>query len=345
MVLTHLLFLLPLLQQPGAGPAPGEVGKFFWPPAASKTLRYQASFSKERKLPKDVQKAEKAARKAGGLYYPGRPPKQRVEMKMDIELEVGPGRIKGTYSTSLGKQSLRMKVRRPKRGKSADAAMESGAAVPFLSNSRIGYVWGLPSSKGEELSEFPLAAFERRFDYTFTKAAKKGSVPANLNGQFGDHLLPVLWVYPLPCWIGDLVHTLDLGGEAVIEGKRLIAEGTQQVALGYRNTRAELLWTQASSGGFSMTYDIKVEQLMSKRRSGQGLMNRTGYWLFDIKGKATYSFSAQAWEAIEEKVTARPKALDDTTMRNLRDQVFAGEIKILRTKASSKKKVRRRRRR
>lgn len=347
MTLTHLLLLIPLVQQPGSGPAPGEVGKFVWPPVATKTLLYEATFSKQRKLPKDVRDAEKAARKAAGLYYPRRPPKQKIEMGMKIKLEVSGDKVKGSYATKLTRQSLRLKVRKPNRSgkKPGGAAPESFAAVPFLSNSRISWVWGLPSGKGEEPMEVPLAALERRFDHTFHKAPKKGSIPGDLSGQFGDHILPVLWIYPLPCWIGDLVHTLDLGGEAVIEGKRLMAEGTQQLSLGYRKTEVDLFWTQASSSGFSVTYKIKVDQFMSQRRDGRGLDGKTANWLFKIDGKARYSFTDQSWDSIEEEVEARPKTLEDATMRGLHDQVFSGVIKIQRVKpdGTGKKKKRRRR--
>lgn len=345
MTLTHLLLLIPLAQQPGSGPAPGEVGKFGWPPAAVKSLRYTATFTKERLLPKDVRKAEKAARKAARLYYPSRPPRQKIEMGMSIQLDVSPDKVKGIYATSLGKQSLRMKVVKPKRS-SGKISSKTNAAVPFLSNTRISWVWGLPSSKGEDPVSVPLAALERRFDHTFQKAPRKGTVPGDLRGQFGDHLLPVLWIYPLPCWIGDLVHTLDLGGEAVIEGKSLMAEGTQQLKLGYRNTEVESLWTQASSSSFDLTYKIKVEQLISEQRDGRPLSGETGIWTFQIEGKSKYSFADQAWDQIEEKVIARPKDLSDATMRSLHDEVFSGTIKIQRIKTtdSSKKKKKRRRR-
>ncbi len=348
MTLTHLLLLIPLAQQPGSGPAPGEVGKFRWPPEAVKTLHYTATFTKERLLPKDVRSAEKAARKAARLYYPSRPPKQKITMGMSIQLDVSPDKVKGIYATSLGKQSLRMRVIKPKRssGKTGKALTQANAAVPFLSNSRIPWVWGLPSSKGEDPVSVPLAALERRFDHTFQKSPRKGTVPGDLRGQFGDHLLPVLWIYPLPCWIDDLVHTLDLGGEAVIEGKSLMAEGTQQLKLGYRNTEVESMWTQASSTSFDLTYKIKVEQLVSEQRDGRPLSGETGIWTFQIEGKSKYSFVDQAWDQIEEKVVARPKKLNDATMRSLHDEVFSGTIKIQRIMpaASSKKKKKRRRR-
>lgn len=347
MTLTHLLLLLPIVQAQGPGPAPGEVGKFAWPPDSPKTLHYQATFTKERKLPKDVRDAEKAARKAARLYYPRRPPKQKIEMGMTIQLAVAQDKVKAKYATTLGKQSLRLKVRKPKRSssKTKDAARESFAAVPFLSNSRISWVWGLPSSKSDEPMEVPLAALERRFEHTFNKAPGKGSMPGDLSGQFGDHLLPVLWVYPLPCWIGDLVHTLDLGGEPVIEGKSLIAEATQQLKVGYRKTHVEAVWTEASSVGFTLAYKIRVEQTVSRQRDGRAVDGKPTAWIFNIVGKGKYSFAVHAWDLIEEKVEARPKKLVDATMRALYDQVFSGVIKIQRVKPADPGKKKRRGRR
>lgn len=349
MTLTHLFLLLPIVQSQGSGPAPGEVGKFAWPPPSSRTLQYKATFTKERKLPKDVRDAEKAARKAARLYYPRRLPKQKVEMGMTIQLEVGADKIKAKYATTLDKQTLRLKVQKPKRasGKTKDATRESYAAVPFLSNSRISWVWGLPSSKDDEPMEVPLAALERRFEHTFKKAPRKGSVPGDLSGQFGDHLLPVLWVYPLPCWVGDLVHTLDLGGEPVIEGKSLIAESSQQLKAGYRKTHVKALWTETSSAGFTITYKIRVEQVLSQQRDGRGLDGKGTAWVFDIEGKGKYSFADHAWDLIEEKVQARPTKLVDAVLQALYDQVFSGVIKIQRIKSANpnKKKNKRRRRR
>ncbi len=77
MALAPLLLCLSLLQQPGSqdAPAPGEVGKLRWPPVVATTLHYKATFTKERKLPPDLLRAETAARKAAKLYAPRRPPR------------------------------------------------------------------------------------------------------------------------------------------------------------------------------------------------------------------------------------------------------------------------------
>ena len=352
MGLTYLLLLVPLLQQPGprGGPAPGEVGKFRWPPAASKTLHYKATFTKERKLPKDIQKAEKAARKAAKLYAPSRSPKQRIELSMDIQLQVDGDKIVGTYKTKLGKQSLRMQVHRPKKspGTVKNASTAETSAVAYLGNNRISWVWGLPSAKGETGMDVPIAAIERRFGKTFTRAARKGTKPEDLRTQFGDHLIPVIWTYPLPCWIGALVSTMDLGGEAVIGGKRIIRDGTQNVKLGYRNTRVDGLWTKASASSFTLKYKLDIEQFVSQERDGRSIEKKGSKWMFHVEGLATYSFPEQAWDSIVETVTARPKDLPAAKLRALHDEVFSGTIKIQRVPAprakGNKGKKRRRRR-
>ncbi len=72
MPITHLLLVIIPLSPAPQGPAPGEVGKFRWPPTDARALRYKATFTKERKLPKDIEKKEKAARKSAGLFTPSR---------------------------------------------------------------------------------------------------------------------------------------------------------------------------------------------------------------------------------------------------------------------------------
>ena len=216
MTVTLLLALLPLVQNPGSagGPAPGEVGKFRWPPTVEQTLEYKAKFTKVRRLPADLLRAEKAARRAARLYVPSRPVQQRVEMSMDIELAVGGQTVEASYATTLGKQSLRLIVHRPerRRGEPVAAAVTPAKTVPFLGNDRIRRVWGVPSARGESKLEVPLAALERRFQQTFHTAGAKGTAPEDLRRKFGDHLLPVVWIHPLPCWLSDLVHTMELGG-------------------------------------------------------------------------------------------------------------------------------------
>ena len=192
--------------------------------------------------------------------------------------------------------------------------------------------------------EVPLAALERRFDHTFSKAPRNGTHPGDLSGQFGDHLLPVLWVYPLPCWVGDLVRTLNLTDEPVIEGKSLMAEASQQLKLGYRKIHAEAMWTEASSAGFTINYKLRVEQVLSQGRDGRSTDRPGAAWVFKVEGEGKYAFSDQAWDLIQEKVEARPGKLLDTTMRALRDEVFSGTIKLQRIKSTKKKKKRRKRR-
>ena len=158
-------------------------------------------------------------------------------------------------------------------------------------------------------------------------------------------MLPVVWIHPLPCWLSDLVHTMELGGEAVIPGKRLMREATQSLPLGYRNIRVDALWTQASSSSFTLTYELRVEQFVAQQRDGRPIRGETTYWLFDVEGVAKYSFRDQAWDSIDEKIRARPKKISDEKMKFLRDEVFTGTIEIRRAAASRGKKPRSRRRR
>jgi hypothetical protein len=335
-----ILLLVPLLQQPGSGPAPGEVGKFRWPPVAAKTIYYEATLTKERKLSTAVAKAEKAARKAAKLYVPSRSPKQRVEISMGIELTVDARDIKATYTTKLRKQSLRMNVLRPKTIRTGIKNASTGVApaVPFLGNDRISSVWGLPPEKGHRGVDVPLGALDRRFTQKFKRASRKGVIPEDLRAHYGDHLLPVVWTFPLPCWIGSMVATLDLSGEAVIGGKQLLRDATQYVKLGHRETRAEGMWTKASSSGFTLKYKIDVEQMVAQQRDGKPLEAETTRWLFHIEGLATYSFREQAWDSIVETVTGKPKNLSAEKLRALHDEVFLGTIKIRRVEGPGKGK-------
>ena len=189
------------------------------------------------------------------------------------------GQVVGKYSTTLGKQSLRLDIPKPKtkprntsRGKPVDASTAKTAnTAPVLSNKLVGWVWGLPSGKGEEDMTFERAAIERTFEHTFEMAGGKGTTPSDLRQKFGDHAIPVLWTYPLPSWVGTLVSTMDLGGEAVIGGKKIIRDGTLQLSTGYRNTRVEGMWTKASAASFTLKYKLKVEQYVSMERSGRPL--------------------------------------------------------------------------
>ncbi len=352
MALAHLLLLVPLLQQPGAqdGPAPGEVGKFRWPPVAATTLHYKATFTKERKLPPDLLRAEKAARKTAKLYTPRKQPTQRVEMAMDIQLKVNKDTVDGTYTTSLNKQSLRMEVLKPRKTQKTrktrgamDAKAPPPAKVPFLGNDKIPAVWGLAEVKSDRKLQVPLAALERQFHHLFRKAGRKGTEPEDLRIRFGDHLLPVIWNYPLPCWIGDLVTIMDLGGEAVIGGKRLIRDGTQLVKLGYRKVHVDAMWAQASASNFTLTYKLTAEQYIGETRDGKPIQGKTLRWMFDIDGVAKYSFAAQAWDSIHEKVSARLKDTPEAKMRAIHDEVFMGTIKIQRVFTGGKKSRKRRR--
>ncbi|MHC4513252.1 MAG: hypothetical protein ACYTGW_09760 [Planctomycetota bacterium] len=348
MALTHLLLVLPLLQQPGSGddPAPGEVGKFRWPPTVQRTLQYKATLTKERKLPPDLLRAEKAARKEARLYAPRRPPRQRVEMSMDIQLKVNKDTVDATYTTSLDKQSLRLEVLKPKktRARPKDAAAPPPKDVPFLGNDKIPAVWGPPASKADKKLQVPLAALARQFHHMFRKAGQKGTAPEDLRIRFGDHLLPVVWTYPLPCWIGDLVSTMDLGGEAVIGGKRLIRDGSQFMKLGCRNVRVDAIWTQASAANFTLNYKLSVEQFISETRDGKPIQGRTTMWLFDIDGVGKYSFQDQAWDSIVENVRGRLKEIPDAKMKALHDEIFVGTIKIHRVGTAGGKKRRQGRR-
>ena len=346
MALVHLLVFLAVLPPPApqGTPAPGEVGKFRWPPVAPTTLHYEAMFTKERKLPADLLRAETAARKAAKLYAPKKAAKQRVEMSMTIKLKVNKDTVDGTYTTSLDKQSLRMQVVKPKatRARPRDAQAPPPTAVPFLGNDKIPAVWGLAEAKNDKPLRVPLAALERQFHHMFRKAGRKGTEPEDLRTRFGDHLLPVIWNYPLPCWIGDLVTIMDLGGEAVIGGKRLIRDGTQSVKLGYRKVRVDAMWAQASASNFTLTYKLTAEQYIGETRDGKPIQGKTLRWMFDIDGVAKYSFAAQAWDSIHEKVSARLKDTPEAKMRAIHDEVFMGTIKIQRLGTVGKKSRKRR---
>jgi hypothetical protein len=85
-----------------------------------------------------------------------------------------------------------------------------------------------------------------------------------------------------------------------------------------------------------MEYKLGIEQFVSRQRDGTPIDGQTAVWLVQVEGVAKYSFADQAFDSIEETVTARPKELDETKLAALHDEVFTGTIKIQRTRSGGR---------
>ena len=325
-----MLALLPSVQG-GVDPATGAVGTINWPPKGAKKLVYEATLTKERKLPKELAATVRAARKEAGLFAPKRVRRQRVEMTMRIVLDCRKKFVESTCQTRLKKQSLLLKVEKPRKkrgrtpkGKPAEAASND---VPMLGNDRR-FVWGSPDKRGGKPIVVPLAALERSFSQRFDRKGKRGVETADQRRHFGDHLLPVLWNHPLPCWVGEVTDGVDLSGQAIISGKSLMREATRSLPLGYREADIEVRFHDASTSAFTLGYKLKVVQHVSQERDGKPLQGKSFRWQFDIEGKARYSVTRQIFLSIEEKVTAVPVDMPAAKMAQLRDEAFVGTIQI-----------------
>ncbi|MCB9881938.1 MAG: hypothetical protein H6834_09120 [Planctomycetes bacterium] len=321
--MLHLtLCLLLVLQEPG--PAPGEVGKLRWPPSGGEPLHYRIVTEKVRSLPSDVAKREQSARKTADLPVDRKVAKQKARVQVDLALACDGQQVRASYATRLLDHDLRMKVVKP---------TDETAKVEALGNGAIAAVWGHPSVTKEKPLDVESTRVERQWNTTFQRRSEREVRHADLSRSFGDHLLPVLWDYPLPCWAEQLVAVLDLRGEAIIEGKSLIRDRTDSLPLGNRNTRVELFFTKATSESFSMKYSMQVEQLLARERDLSKVSDRGEvWWRFEIEGTATYTFADAALDEVRETVRGFLKEPREDLLTNLRDEYFEGKIRVDRVK-------------
>lgn len=330
MGITTMLMLLPLAQQPQ-----GADGAFVWPPAAGKPLRYTARLRKERELSVELARAERDAREALGLPRPARSLRQSVAVEMDVELRPEDEHLVAVYTTRLAEPpKLRLRL--------LPGAPGEGEALPEpLGNAAVDAAWGHADEEREHALEIERAALERSFEQRFARDPRGGVRRADFTALYGDHLLPVLWEQPLPCWIGHMADVLELNGAAAVEGKTLLRDGSGSFPLGFRETRVELDFVEVSGDSFTVRYKMKVRQLVGCTRDLQGDLQQPFDWVFDIEGEADYVLADQSFVRIRETVTAWPENPGEELLARLRDEAFAGTIEIERVTGSGKDRRRR----
>jgi hypothetical protein len=318
-----LLLVIPFAQAPAPAAPPDTL---VWPPVHATPQLYTVRLHKARELDGELAAAEKAARKELGLPVPAQPPRQSVAVTMDVEVRGGGDEVQVRYTTRLGEtRGLRLQLR------PADAAAPT---PPPLGNEHVDAVWGLADAARQPDLVVSRAALERTFEQRFRRQGA-GVAAADFGALYGDHLLPVLWDQPLPCWIGHMAAVLDLGREAAIDGKTLIRDGSGQFPLGHRETRVELAFTKVAGRTFTIRYELKVQQTVHHSRD---LRRRApaSAWTLEIEGEADYSAAEQGFERITERVRARPGPLDQQRAARLRDEAFAGTIEVARVRAPAK---------
>ena len=323
-----LLSLFPLLL---SGPAAGQV--FRWPPRGPASLYYEASFLKTRAPTKETQKALRRVWKRTFHRLPPKVKKQQVSLDLSIRLECRPREVQGFYKVSRVKQSLRLKLRKPRKGEKA----------PLLGNDWVDRLWGPPSKKGEKPLSLPRTSLERTFRAVFPRETG-GAVPARDMGRlFGDHLLPVLWKYPLPCWAEAAVRLMELDKETAVEDKSLLRDCTEHLDMGDCQTRVEIWYRNVGKTRFTLEYTLKCEVLVAMTRDLEKPLEEGYKWRFLVKGKAVYSAADRAFEKIDETVRATLPGPPEKMLLPLRDQEFTGRIQIRRVPPPKAKKKKKRR--
>jgi hypothetical protein len=311
---------VPGAQDPAAS-APAE--RFVWPPANAVVQHYEVRLHKARAPDDGLLAAERAARKELGLPVPAQPPRQSITLAMDLELRTTADEVLVRYATRLLElKGLRLQL--------APAASAGGTALPPpLGNQHVDAVWGLADAPRASDLALPRAAVERTFEQRFRRA-QGGVAAADFGAHYGDHLLPVLWDQPLPCWIGHMAAVVELGGEAAFDGKTLIRDGSGAFPLGHRQTRVELAFTKVAGRAFTIRYELQVRQTVHKSRDLAQNLTPASEWLFDVEGEAEYSAADQGFVRIRERVRARPEKLEQQRTARLRDEAFTGTIELAR---------------
>ncbi len=325
-----LLFfsLFPLLSGASATSQP-----LRWPPKGPAVLYYRASFLKTRAPTKETQEALRRIWKKTFHRLPPKVKKQQISLAISIRLACRPREVQGFYKTTLVKQSLRLKLRKLKKGEKA----------PLPGNDWVDRLWGPPSRRGEKPASLPRESLERTFRAVFPREAG-GAVPARDMGPlFGDHLLPVLWKYPLPCWAEAAVRLMELDKEIPVEGKSLLRDCTEHLDMGDCRTRVEIWYRNVAKTRFTLEYTLKCEILAAKTRDLKKPLEEGYKWRFLVQGKAIYSASDKAFEKIDETVRATLPDPPEKMLLHLRDQEFTGRIQIRRVPPPKEKKKKRRR--
>lgn len=321
------VLLLALAQDPA--PTQTAPDQLVWPPLLAAPQQYAIRLQKTRQPDRELAAAEKAARKELGLFQPAQPLRQSVTLAIDLELRGGDQEVQVRYTTRLIEaKGLRLQLR--------DAV--PGASP--IGNEHVDAIWGLADTSWEPDFTAPRSALERTFEQPFRRI-RGGVATVDFRPHFGDHLLPVLWDGPLPCWIGPMIAVVGLDQEAAIEGKTLIRDGSGNFPLGHRDTRVEVVFVKVAGRSCTLRYQLTVRQQMHKTRDLQQPRRPVVQWVFEVAGEAEYSAADQGFERIREQVRARPADLDGAATARLRDEAFEGSIEVVRVRKPAKEKPRR----
>jgi len=305
-----LLCLLSALLEPPPQQPPHPPKRIQWPPAAGAAQDYRARLAKERRLSPETL----AAIQEAGLPRPPRAPRQRAETSFSILLEAAPAGLTGRYRSTFAHQGLRLQL----------VKTPGTEPVGPLGNDLAARVWG-PAAKEPPL-RLPQGCVERSFEASFPAGRPAGPSPGPLERHFGDHLLPVLWTAPLPCWVLELFRVLEIEDEDPVPGKSLIRDRTDLTPQGSRSTRAELWFKEAPEGCCLMDYALRVE--LPTPRAGPGAKGPPGLWLIEVRGSALFGLRERAFVRVDESVTGRLKEPTPARLAALLDEEFAGTIEI-----------------
>lgn len=301
--------------------APGSVGRMAWPPKNPTPQRYVVETTKVRKLSAPTAAQRRDAAKAAGVKLPAKDPEQRVAVEIALELTPDAGQLRARSTLRLGEAKLRWKWVEPAPG---------AAPAPFT-NARVAELWGDAAAAGKELL-LPRASFEQPFERSLRWRAN-GLQHDDAGARCAESLLPVLWSRALPCWAEAVLAVLHVDGEHVIPGKQLIREHTEIHPLGSRTSRAEALFEQASAERFTLSYELRVDQLVNRTRDLAEVLPRHYLWRFEVEGKLEHSLADGALLSADEKIVGRLVDPSPEKLLAIHDEEFEGTIRLRRAAA------------
>ncbi|MBK8975239.1 MAG: hypothetical protein IPM29_04895 [Planctomycetes bacterium] len=309
--------------------APDSSARFRWPPPASApTASYRIELFKARTLEPGLSQAERAARRAAGLYAPSRPPRQELTLVVRAELTPDADRIAGAYSLTVVRESLRWELIDEPAGDSSPIAFDR--------------LWGPPDQQRDANQVVARNRIEGEFLHATRRNAPLAAPPDAPDG----HLLPVFWEGALPAWIEHVIAVAELDGVPVVPGKRLIRESIVSNALGQRTSRAVVSFVRASPGGVELEYGLTVTQRADHRRSDGSRLDRPFEWRIEVQGEAAYAPASGHLERLDERVKGYPLDPPADLLLVLRDEAFEGRIRLeLVPKETTGERPERRRRR
>jgi hypothetical protein len=302
--------------------APGSVGRMAWPPKQPVPQRYLVQTTKTRKLSATTAAQRRDAAKTAGVKLPAKDPEQRVAVEIALELTPDAGQLRARSTLRLGEAKLRWKWMAPAAGE---------LPAPFT-NARVAELWGDAAAAGGAL---PLAraSFEQPFERSLTWRTN-GVQHDDAGKRCAESLLPVLWSRALPSWAEAVLAVLHVDGEHVIPGKQMIREHTEIHPLGSRTSRAEALFEQASAERFTLSYELRVDQLVNRTRDLAQVLPRHYLWRFEVEGRLEHSLADGALVSAEERIVGRLVDPSPEKLLAIHDEEFEGTIRLRRAEAA-----------